>query len=362
MATFIRTKEHAMKKRTKIKPLIAACLMLAGAGAAQAEEQVIIATTGGAYDAALRKFWFDPFTEKTGIKVVSVAATNAEMRAKAAAMVKTGNVTWDLYPDGEIQASAEAHRLTSEDLTEFCKSFQGRPDLVEDACVSAGARLFSTATLMAYDPTAFKDGNPLSWADMWNQAKFPGGRSFPNFDDPWRVMAAALLADGVPRDKLFPLDVDRALNKLDEIRPAISLWWKTGDQSVQGFRNGDYSMGQIWLTRANTLKAEGRQIAWSKQASFLVGDRLTIIKDAPNRANALKLIGYWLDHPEAQAGVCDELLCTPPSRQAIDLMSPAARAALPSDDDIRDYIVIPDAKWINDNAAMMLERWNAWIR
>jgi len=358
-----RTKEYAMIERTKIKPLLlAACLVFGGAAAAQAGEQVIVATTGGAYDAALRKFWFEPFTEKTGIKVVSVAATNAEMRAKAAAMVKTGNVTWDLYPDGEIQASAEAHRLTSEDLTEFCKSFQGRPDLVGDACISGGARLFSTATLMAYDPTAFKDGNPSSWADMWDQTKFPGGRSFPNFDDPWRVMAAALLADGVPRDKLFPLDVERALNKLDEIRPAISLWWKTGDQSVQGFRNGDYSIGQIWLTRANTLKAEGRQIGWSKQASFLVGDRLTIIKDAPNRANALKLVGYWLDHPEAQAGVCDELLCTPPSRKAIDLMSPAARAALPSDDDIRNYIVIPDAKWINDNAAMMLERWNAWIR
>ncbi|ANK95515.1 MULTISPECIES: extracellular solute-binding protein [Rhizobium] len=352
-----------MKKRTEMKPfLLAACLMLGSLGVAQAEEQVVIATTGGAYDVALRKFWFEPFTRETGIKVVSVAATNAEMRAKAAAMVKTGNVTWDLYPDGEIQASAETHRLTSEDLSNFCEPFRARPDLVEDACISSGARLFSTATLMAYDPTGFKAGNPSSWADMWDQARFPGGRAFPNFDDPWRVMAAALLADGVPRDKLFPLDIDRALRKLDEIRPAISLWWKTGDQSVQGFRNGDYSIGQIWLTRANTLKAEGRPIAWSTRASFLVGDRLTIIKGAPNRANAEKLVGYWLDHPATQARVCEELLCTPPSRKAISLMSPAARAALPSDEDIRDHIVIPDARWINENAAMMLERWNAWIR
>ncbi|MGO7418475.1 ABC transporter substrate-binding protein, partial [Rhizobium ruizarguesonis] len=75
--------------------------------------------TGGAYDAALRKFWFEPFTEKTGIKFVSVAATNAEMRAKAAAMFKTVNVTWDLYPDGEIQASAEAHRPTLERLAKL---------------------------------------------------------------------------------------------------------------------------------------------------------------------------------------------------------------------------------------------------
>ncbi|EJZ20269.1 Transporter, partial [Rhizobium sp. Pop5] len=83
-----------MKKQPNIKPLLlAACLMLT-AGAVHGEEQVVIATTGGAYDAALRKFWFEPFTEATGIKVVSVAATNAEMRAKASAMVKTGNVTW----------------------------------------------------------------------------------------------------------------------------------------------------------------------------------------------------------------------------------------------------------------------------
>lgn len=57
-------------------------------------EKVIIASTGGAYDKALREAWFDPFTKATGIEVVTVAATNSEMRAKAAAMVKTGNVNW----------------------------------------------------------------------------------------------------------------------------------------------------------------------------------------------------------------------------------------------------------------------------
>lgn len=344
---------------------IAACmaaLQFAVVSPAVAEERVVVATTGGSYDAALRKFWFDPFTASTGIKVVSVAATNAEMRAKATAMVKTGNVTWDLYPDGEIQADSDNHKATSEDLAVFCEAFKDRPDLVEDACTGAGARLFSTATLMAYKSDAFPDGAPTTWADMWDTKRFAGGRAFPNFDDPWRVMAAALLADGVTRERLFPLDIDRALAKLETIRGDISVWWKTGDQSVQGFRNGDYSIGQIWLTRANALKAEGRAIGWSNQASFLVGDRLTVIKGAPNKENALKLIAFWLNSPDAQARVCEELLCTPPSSKAITAMSPAARAALPSEEDIRDHIVIPDAAWINANAALLLERWNAWIR
>ncbi|MFS8049615.1 extracellular solute-binding protein [Rhizobium sp. BR 314] len=342
--------------------LCAAILAGATPGQALATETVVIATTGGAYDAALRKWWFDPFTAKTGIQVVSVAATNAEMRAKAAAMVKTGNVTWDVYPDGEIQVSSKEHLAVSEPLDRFCAQFKGRADLVPDACIPAGVRLFSTATLMAYDPQAFKGGPPVSWADMWDTAKFPGGRSFPNFDDPWRVMAAALLADGVKREALFPLNVDRALKKLDVLRPSISLWWKTGDQSVQGFREKDYSIGQIWLTRASALKAEGRSIAWSNKAAFLVGDRLTVIKGAPHRDNALKLIAFWLESPDVQAKVCEELLCSPPSNSAVALMPQAIRDQMPSAEDVRDSIIVPDAAWINDHAAELLERWNNWIR
>ncbi|OJY78697.1 MAG: ABC transporter substrate-binding protein [Rhizobium sp. 60-20] len=336
--------------------------LFASPQSATAAEQVIIASTGGAYDRALKEAWFDPFTKATGIEVVIVVATNAEMRAKASAMVKTGNVTWDLYLDGEIQAASKAHREVTEDLTEFCQQFADRKDLGPHACAAGGALLQSTATLLAYHVGKAADPVPETWADMWDTQKFPGGRAFPNFDDPWRVMAAALLADGVSRDKLFPLDVDRALKKLDEIRPAISIWWKTGDQSVQGFRNGDYSLGQIWLTRAKAMQSEGLPIGWSYKASFLVGDRIALIKGAPHHDNALKLIAFWLNSPEAQAKACAILSCAPPSSDATALIPEDVRKTMPSAGDIRDYIVVPDAEWINANAAMLLQRWNSWIR
>lgn len=208
------------------------------AGTACAKE-VIIASTGGAYDRALKEAWFDPFTEQTGIRVKIVSATNAEMRAKASAMVKAGNVSWDLYLDGEIQSESDAHRQVTEDLSEFCETFANRADLTANACSRGGALLQSTATLLVYRKDVSGVPEPQTWADMWDISKFPGGRAFPNFDDPWRVLAAALLADGVKRDDLFPLDVERAFKKLNEIRPSISLWWKSGDQSVQGFRNNE---------------------------------------------------------------------------------------------------------------------------
>ncbi|MEO9340370.1 ABC transporter substrate-binding protein [Mesorhizobium sp. SB112] len=332
-------------------------------GSVTASEKVVIATTGGAYERALRQAWFDPFTKETGIEVVTVAGTNAEMRAKASAMVRTGNVSWDLYLQGDIQASSDEHGQSAQDLSAFCEEqFVKHPGLSQDACSAAGVRLLSNSTLLAYKTDAFDGSVPESWADMWDLNRFPGGRTFPNFDDPWRVMAAALLADGVAHEDLFPLDIDRALSKLEEIRPAVSLWWKSGDQSMQGFRNGEYSIGQVWLTRAKALKSEGYPVAWSYNGAFLVGDRIALIKDAANRDNALRLMDYWLSSPEAQAKVCDVLSCTPPSAEAMSMMSAEARADLPSAYEIDNHIVVPDAKWINDNAALMLERWNSWIQ
>lgn len=329
---------------------------------AYAEEQVIIASTGGAYDRALKEAWFDPFTEQTGIRVKIVSATNAEMRAKASAMVKAGNVSWDLYLDGEIQSESEAHRQVTEDLTDFCKTFANRADLILNACAPGGALLQSTATLLVYRKGSPNQPEPQTWADMWDTAKFPGARAFPNFDDPWRVLAAALLADGVKREELFPLDVNRAFKKLDEIRPSVALWWKSGDQSVQGFRNKEYSLGQIWLTRARALQTEGFPIGWSYEASFLVGDRIALVKGAPNRENALKLMAFWLNNPSAQAKACDILACTPPSTDAIAMMSEETKRFMPTAGEVQDNVVVPDSKWINENAQMLLKKWNIWVR
>lgn len=353
---------HSMVIRAAVSAVVACAAVTSTGTSSAAAEEVIIATTGGAYEEALRTAVFDPFTAETGIEVISVAGTNTQMRAKATAMVKTGNISWDLYLQGEIQAASKQHRVAAEDLTEFCRRFSENAELAEDACTSAGVRLLSNATLLAYNTDTYKDATPATWADMWDLEKFAGGRSFPNFNDPWRVMAAALLADGVEREKLFPLDIDRALTKLDEIRPAVTLWWKTGDQSMQGFRNEEYTIGQIWLSRAKALEREGQPIAWSHKASFLVGDRIALIKGAPHRENALKLMEYWLNTPEAQAKVCEILSCTPPSSAALVLMSDEARADMPSAEDVRESVVVPDAKWINENAALMLNRWNTWLQ
>ena len=73
-------------------------------------------------------------------------------------------------------------------------------------------------TNLCYRRDKFPTGGPKSWVDFWDVKRFPGARGLCINDSP-RTLIFALLADDVPADRLYPLDVDRAFKKLDQIKP-----------------------------------------------------------------------------------------------------------------------------------------------
>ena len=56
------------------------------APAAPLEPTLLIRTTGGAFEAALKRNFFDPFSKASGVRVVPFAASYGDMMAKSAAM------------------------------------------------------------------------------------------------------------------------------------------------------------------------------------------------------------------------------------------------------------------------------------
>ena len=60
------------------------------------EPTVVTRTTGGMFEAALKRNFFDPFTAATGVRVVPVAASYGDMMAKSAAMQAADHVEWDI--------------------------------------------------------------------------------------------------------------------------------------------------------------------------------------------------------------------------------------------------------------------------
>lgn len=328
-------------------------------GPAFAKGEIVFASTGGSFEEALRRNFFAPFEQETGIKVISASATDSEQRTKATAMKEAGNTSWDVIINTEIWAASPNNRSFAQDLTEFCAPYAQDADLIAGTCSADAVKLSVNPTLLAYNTDEYKDYKPASWADFWDTEKFEGERGLPNFSDPWRIYAAALLADGVEKDKIFPIDVERALKKLNEIRPSVSVWWKTGDQSQRGFREGEYTMAMIWNTRANAMKAAGEPVEVVFEDSFLLADSMQVLADGPNKENALKLIAWVLKHPEAQAKFAEAAGVIPVSAKAVSLMSDEAKAKMPTD---MKKVVLPNADWINENQASMLEAWNKWIQ
>ena len=69
---------------------------------------------------------------------------------------------------------------------------------------------------------------------------------------PWELLTVALMADGVPAETstLYPLDVDREFKKLDEIKPNVAVWYKTGAQQQQILKDEEVRDGLGVVGRA----------------------------------------------------------------------------------------------------------------
>src|SRR4030095_15217409 len=87
-----------------------------------------------------------------------------------------------------------------------------------------------SALLLAYNTETYPDNPPSSWADFFDTEKSPGTRGGQN-DVNQGALEAALLADGVAPEDLYPLDYDRAFAKLDTLGDDLTFMANGGDQA-----------------------------------------------------------------------------------------------------------------------------------
>jgi len=176
---------------------------------------VYVNTWGGSWTAAEDAAFFKPFTEATGIQVRTVAPVSY---AKLKAQVGSGNYEWDIT----AITKSDWLRAEREGLVEPIDwTIVQKDKLFPDAVFANGIGYCALGTNLCYRKDKFPNGGPQSWADFWDVKKFPGNRSL--FNNAACTLVFALLADGVPADKIYPLDVDRGFKKLDEIKPDIKV-------------------------------------------------------------------------------------------------------------------------------------------
>lgn len=323
------------------------------------EDSLVVRTTGGVFEAALRRNFFEPFTKATGVRVIPVAASDSEMQTKAVAMQAAGRVEWDIISP-QMSELGNLSRLLV-DLGDCGSIPNVAAASMAGTCGRYGVLYLVGAQVLAYDTRAFPDAKPRTWADFWNVKGFPGRRALSNSGGPFATIVSALIADGVPRDGLFPLDLDRAFRKLDEIRPHIAVWWRTGDQSQAMWRSNDIALSLMWCGRAFAAKRAGLPLAWSYEDTLADFGAWAILKDCPHPKAARAFLDFYLGQPELAAGFSREMGYTTPNLQAAGLLTAEERQELIATPETMAKVIQMDPAWVVANRDRTVERWNTWI-
>ena len=328
---------------------------------AAGQDRVVIAGSAGAYMDRLHAHIFGPFTAATGIAVDVVSASMGERVARLRAMHDIGNVEWDvvvLDVNFALNPTVAQYLLDLGDCSDL-------PNLManglDGACVGHGVRFDIGGMVLSYDPRVFPDGGPQSWADFWDVERFPGPRALPHYGSPWTVLMAALLADGVAPDALFPLDLDRAFRKLDAVRPHVTVWWNSGDQNMQIFRTQEVVMAMLFSNRASKLRFEEGAVDFTWNEGILGGAPFCILRDAPRPLAAMALLDSFYTRPEAVALYVEAQYVSTFVRGVSDFVDPALRDTLVTNPDNWSRVVRTDPAWLAENRDAVLHRWTAWI-
>lgn len=283
-----------LSKRTGAVSVLALGLL---AVPALAEGEVVMQDPGGAYGDALRAVMYDSFEKETGIDVVTVQEARSGPRIKA--QVEAGKTEWDLtfIFDQETKLLGDCC-LADIDYSKLSPEAQETlATMPENLKRPKGVALQVIGVAMVYNTDTYTDSRPQSWADFWDTEKFPGKRCLPAW--PRFVMEAALMADGVPKDQIYPIDMDRALKKIAEIKPHVSKWWTTSAQAPQLLLDGEADMCMAYTGSSSILALEGAPLEVEWNQGFVYYDFFSIPKGAPHYDNALKLLSWRLDAKRA---------------------------------------------------------------
>jgi putative spermidine/putrescine transport system substrate-binding protein len=320
---------------------------------ARAAESIVVRDPGGIWSPAATEAFYKPFTKATGIEVVGVAAAHDPI-AQVKAMVETKSYVWDAT-NLSISVAAllgaqgflEEVDLTGTDVSELMPAAKTKWWIGTDAY----------ATVFGYQEDKYKTP-PQNWAEFWDVAKFPGSRSFRKY--PVETVEIALLADGVPGDKLYPLDWDRAYKKLDQIKSAVSVWWASGAQSSQLLKTGEVDLCVGWNGRIQAAIEDGGKVKIGWNQGLYTFEGFAVPKGNPKADLARKFVKFCANAKQ-QSIFAQYIAYGPTNPGAYETIDKARAEILPTaPTHLKEMIQLDHEYWAK-NQEKAIERFDTWM-
>ena len=320
---------------------------------AQLGGEMTFVSWGGAYQEAQEKAIVPQFEEATG---VAVTVDHPIDYAKLRAMVESGNVTWDVAdvePFVSIQGCKEGWLEKLDPAVVDMGKFV--PEMKTTECsVPNGA----FTLLIGYRTDKWPDAHPTNWPEFFDLETFPGKRMMPKYAQSG-VLEAALIADGVSKDELYPLDYERAFKKLDTIKDDI-VWWSSGDDFAQAMKSGEVTICACWPTRLYDIANEGSPVAAEWQDQILGWDDFVIPKGAKNLEAAMRFVEFGTE-PEQEIEMTKYIPWGPSTVEAAENSAPETADWIPTSPEHKALAVPFDYEWWGANTDELNEAFAQWL-
>ncbi|MFB6466987.1 ABC transporter substrate-binding protein [Cytobacillus sp. Hz8] len=333
---------------------LAACGEVPTANSNSKEEakELVVVDWGGSSSEAAKKAVYEPFEKKYGVKVVAVSPTDT---GKLLAMEESGNVEWDVVNhDTDVALRLESQGLLEPLDYSIINKDDVYPHLVTDHTI--GLQLYYTN--IAYNTELFPKDHPKTWAEFWDTKKYPGSRSL--YKNPMGTLESALLADGVKKEDLYPLDVDRALKSLEKIKSHVKTWWDAGAQPPQLLATKEAAIAAAWNGRVSTAKSEGSKVDNEFGEALMMSTSWIIPKGAPHKELAQKFIAFAME-PEQQAAYSKLIDYAPTNKKALDLLPNDVKERLGQTEDTMNSQIQVDVKYWGDHFEEINKKFNEWL-
>lgn len=325
--------------------LIASLASACGTGGS---DSVTFVSWGGSYQEGQVNAWIEPYQSETGSRVIQDGPTDY---SKLRTMVEAGRVSWDVVVvEGDFGLEVDAEWLEPIDY-----SVVERASILPGLASEHRVGILMYAVVLGYNTEALGGEAAQGWDAFFDpgavsckraiQKKASGG-----------ILEIALLSDGVPPDAIYPIDVDRALAKLEPIKDEI-VWFDTGSEGQQLLGSGEVCLAAIFNGRVYSAKNDDRApvaIVWDQHV--FSADYLVVPKGTPHLDAAMELVGY-ITSPEPQSRLSRYLPYAPTNTKATP--DPDIAADLPTSH-LDSSLRFNDAWWA-ENFAAVDEQFQAWL-
>ena len=339
-----------------------AAMLIAGAplalkakGALAAANELVFVNWGGDAGTAYDKAYGAPFLAEAGITVKQDGSGPTEGAIQA--QVESGKPSWDIVDVDPFSAQALGRKGLMEPIDyNIVDKNKFRPGFGWEFAAST----YFFSYIIAYDASKFGDKVPTGMADFFDVEKFPGKRSLYKWGA--GMWEAALLADGVAPEKLYPLDLKRAHDKIAAFKDNVVSYWGGGSESQSVLLNGEASMALIWSTRASLIeKDSGGSIKFIWDQGLISPGAMGVLKGNPGgKDNAMKFIASAQD--PAKQLVMFEMLGQGPANPAADaLLTPEQKKLNPVDPENMKNQLALDMAWYETNYGPALDEYTKII-